>query len=370
MSRQNEHYMQRALALARRGEGRTAPNPPVGAVVVRDGAIVGEGYHPGAGQPHAEVFALGEAAELARGADLYVTLEPCCHHGQTAPCTEAVINAGIARVFIGAQDPNPRVAGGGMQQLQRAGIEVTSDVLASECTELIAPFAKHVLTGLPYIVYKAAMTLDGQTATAAGDSKWISCDASREIVHQLRNRVDGIIIGSGTVIADDPRLTTRLKDAGRDAVRIVFDGGLATSPQASVYRQDSTARTILVTADGHRDELLQPYRDGGVELVEVTRTAGGLDLRAALVELGKRNLQHLLLEGGSRLAAAILHAGLLDRMMVFIAPKLLGGGGCGLFAGSGVAEIAAAWRLSSVHTRRIDTDILVEGEVQHVHRSD
>ena len=370
MTIQTEKFMHKAIDLARNGLGLTAPNPPVGAVLVRDGKVVGEGFHPAAGQPHAEVFALRDAGTLARGAELYVTLEPCCHHGRTGPCTEAVIAAGVARVFIGAQDPNPQVAGKGIKLLREAGIDVVCDVLKTQCQELVAPFRKHMLSGLPYVVLKAAMTLDGQTAAGNGDSKWISCAASREIVHQLRNQVDGIMVGSGTVQADNPRLTTRLDEGGRDPVRIVFDGKLETSPQATVYVQPSNAKAVLVTSFEQSTVALQPYRDAGVEIVRVARNADGLDLSAALVELGKRNLQHILLEGGSTLGGAMMRAGLVDRVMVFVAPKLLGGVGRSLLAGEGVASISEAYPLVNMCVRQIDTDILIEGEVQHVHRSD
>lgn len=370
MKIQADQYMQRAIELAMKGLGRTAPNPPVGAVLVRDRKIVGEGYHPAAGQPHAEVFALRDAGVLARGADLYVTLEPCCHQGRTGPCTEALIDAGVVRVFVGTKDPNPLVAGKGIQRLREAGIDVVSDLLKIECRRLIAPFAKHVTGGLPYVVLKAAITLDGLTATATGDSRWISCVASREIVHQLRNQVDGIMVGSGTVKMDNPRLTARLDKEHRDPVRIVFDGKLETSPEATVYTQSSGAKTILVTAIDNSQAALEPYRACGVEILQVSRTAGDLDLPAALAELGKRHLHYLLLEGGSILGGAMIRAGLVDRVMIFVAPKFLGGVGRSLFSGSGVASISEAYSLMNLCVRQVDTDTLIEGEVQYVHRSD
>ena len=370
MTIQADKFMQRAIELAKNGLGRTAPNPPVGAVVVCEGKVVGEGFHPTAGQPHAEVFALLNAGDLTRGADLYVTLEPCCHQGRTGPCTEAVIAAGIARVFVGTEDLNPKVAGKGIKLLRAAGVDVVCDVLKADCQELIAPFSKYMSSGLPYVVLKSAMTLDGQTAAANGDSKWISCAASREIVHQLRNQVDGIMVGSGTVKADDPRLTARLDDGGRDPVRIVFDGKLETSPQATVYTQSSNAKTILVTSSEHTAVALQLYRDVNVEIIQVERTTTGLDLTAALVELGKRDLQHLLLEGGSVLGGAMMRAGLVDRVMIFVAPKIHGGVGRSLLAGEGAASISEAIPLMNMRVRQVDTDILIEGEVQHVHRSD
>lgn len=370
MSDRADQFMQRAVTLAEGGLGRTAPNPPVGAVLVRDGVIVGEGFHPQAGQPHAEIFALRAAGGLARGADLYVTLEPCCHHGRTGPCTEALIAAGVARVFVGTRDPNPQVCGQGLDSLRAAGIEVVCDILPETCRKLIAPFAKHIAGGLPYVVYKAAMTLDGQTASASGDSRWISCEASRALVHRLRNQVDGIMVGSGTVRADDPRLTTRLAEGGRDAVRIVFDGRLETPHDARVYRQESAAPTLLVTAADQEEAAVRPYRDAGVDIVRVARGADGLDLRAALAELGRRNLLYLMLEGGSELGGAMVRAGLVDRMMIFVAPKLLGGVGRSLLCGQGVDSMSQALRLEKLSCRQVDADILIEGEVLNVHRPD
>lgn len=370
MTSHAEQYMQKAIDLASNGLGRTAPNPPVGAVVVRDGEIVGEGFHPQAGQPHAEIFALRAAGALSRGADLYVTLEPCCHQGRTGPCTKALIDAGIARVFVGVEDPNPQVAGQGIKQLRKAGLEVVSGLLGEKCQQLIAPFSKYVKSGLPFVVLKAAMTLDGQIASAGGNSQWISCEASREIVHTLRDQVDGIMIGSGTVLADDPHLTTRLSPPGRNARRIIFDGSLSTSPTARVYSQATGVSPLLVTASHHTEGELARYRDAKVEVIQVASNAVGLDLRAALAELGRRNLQYLLLEGGSVLNGAMLRGGLVDRIMIFVAPKLLGGVGRSLLSGEGAATIGAAFTVQKLRVRQVDTDILIEGEVQYVHRTD
>lgn len=371
MTDQPEQFMQQALQLARAGLGRTAPNPPVGAVLVRDGRVVGEGFHPAAGEPHAEIFALRQAGDLARGADLYVTLEPCCHTGRTGPCSEALIEAGVARVYAGTVDPDPRVSGDGLARLRSAGVVVSEGLLEADCRRLIAPFAKHVKSGLPYVLYKAAMTLDGQTATAGGDSRWISCEQSRELVHELRNQVDAIMVGSGTVNADNPRLTTRLPvSGGRDPVRVVVDASLSTSPQADVYRQQSDAATLLVTAADHAAEEITLYRAAGVEIVQVSRHANGLKLQEVMTELGRRNLQYLLLEGGRRLAAEMLKAQLVDRVMFFYAPKLIGGEGHGLFAGRGVDTLSSACTLGDLQVRQLDCDILVEGEVQYVHRPD
>lgn len=366
---QAETFMQQALDLARRAEGRTAPNPPVGAVLVRDEGVVGAGFHPAAGQPHAEIFALRQAGALARGATLYVTLEPCCHQGRTGPCTEALIEAGVSRVVIGAMDPNPTVAGGGAARLRAAGIEVETGILRRACEQLIAPFAKHVVSGLPYVLFKAAMTLDGRTATATGDSRWISCGRSRELVHQVRDRVDGILIGSGTVLADNPQLTTRLGGAGRNPARIVVDGGLRTSPLAEVYQAAAPGRRILVTGSHQPDQAVRPFLDAGVEVVRSHLDGDHLDLDDIMRQLAASGLVSLLLEGGGRLSGAMLRAGLIDRLMLFIAPILLGGDdGHALLAGAGVSQIKDAWQLKDTQVRQIDSDILIEGEVGHVHR--
>lgn len=370
MTIQAEKFMQQAIEMAEKGVGRTAPNPPVGAVVVSGGTIVGKGYHPKAGQPHAEVFALRDAGESARGGDVYVTLEPCCHHGRTGPCVEALISAGVSRVYVGTVDPNPRVAGKGIERLRSAGVEVFCDVLADACRQLIAPFAKHVLRGEPYVLFKAAMTLDGQIATASGDSNWISSSDSRLLVHQLRNQVDAIMVGSGTVNSDNPQLTTRLSEGGRDPVRIIFDGSLATSPEAAVYTQSSDAQTLLVTADTWNDEALKPYLATGTEVISVRKNQDGLDLSAAMQLIAQRNLQHILLEGGSELGGAMMRAGLVDRVMIFIAPKILGGVGRNLLSGDGVSRIADAYELLNMQARQVGKDILIEGEVQYVHRPD
>jgi diaminohydroxyphosphoribosylaminopyrimidine deaminase/5-amino-6-(5-phosphoribosylamino)uracil reductase len=357
--------MLRALELARRGEGRTQPNPPVGAVIVRDGRIVGEGFHPLAGEPHAEIFALRQAGEASRGADLYVTLEPCCHRGRTGPCVQAVIEAGISRVFVGAIDPNPLVAGGGMAALAAAGIEAVAGINEAECRRLIAPFAKHTTTGLPYVILKAAMTLDGRTATVTGDSQWISGEESRLTVHRLRNVVDAVMVGIGTVVQDNPRLTTRLPDGGRDALRIVVDAELRIPESAAVLDPSLAAGTLVVVGGRAPADKIERLNRRGVQILPVAENAGRLDLADLLGQLGSRGLQSILLEGGSRLNAAALQAGIVDRVLLFFAPLLLGGSqGPGLFAGAGVERLSDAVRLDDVRVGRCGDDTLIEGEVR------
>lgn len=365
MMTDHERFMQRALELGRRGEGRTRPNPAVGAVVVRQGEIVGEGFHPRAGDPHAEVLALRQAAAAARGADLYVTLEPCCHQGRTGPCAEAVIAAGVSRVFIGTGDPNPRVAGGGVARLQAAGVEVVSGLLEAECRRLIAPFAKHVTCGLPYLILKSAVTLEGRIATVTGDSRWISGAESRLVVHRLRDRVDAVMVGIGTVLEDDPRLTTRLDEGGRDAMRIVVDAELRIPETAALLEPGSEAPTLVATTRRAPPEKAERLRRRGIQVLEIADRGGRVDLPELMQRLGAQGLQSILLEGGSRLNAAALAAGIVDRVMVFVAPVLLGGSqGPGMFAGPGVERLSQAIRLRQVRVERCGDDTLIEGEIE------
>lgn len=360
----NEKYMSRALELAHMGEGRTSPNPPVGALIVRDGKVVGEGFHPKAGEPHAEIFALLQAGELTRGSDLYVTLEPCSYQGKTGPCADAVTAAGIGRVFIGVQDPNPQVAGRGIERLRAAGIEVICDVLEDECRRLITPFARHILSGMPYTIYKTAMTLDGKTATSTGDSRWISGESSRREVHRLRNRVEAIIVGVETVLHDDPLLTTRLPDDGRDPLRVVVDSRLRMPETAAMLHQQSSAGTLIATTSAAGVGARQRLEAAGAEVLVLPDEEGRVSLPDLWRELGRRNVQTLLLEGGATLASAVLQAGLIDRMMVFVAPQLIGGSSdYGIFRGEGCSHLADALPLEDIRLECFDNDILICGEV-------
>ncbi len=355
-------FMQRALELARQGEGRTAPNPPVGAVIVSQGRVVGEGFHPAAGEPHAEIFALRQAADHALGATLYVTLEPCSHQGRTPPCADALIAAGIERVFVGIQDPNPQVAGRGIERLRRAGIRVEVGLLATECHRLVAAFAKHLATGRPLTIYKTAMTLDGNTAAASGDAAWISGEESRRRVHQLRNRVEAIMVGIGTLLQDDPQLTTRLPGDGRDPLRVIIDSHLRTPLNSRLLHQASNAGTLIATIsdDAPRRAALEQT---GAEVFRCQGENGCVSLVDVWIELGRRGIQRLLLEGGSQLARAALQQGLIDRLLVFVAPKLLGGCSVPVFAGNACATIAEAIRLQNVTCEPLGEDFLITGEI-------
>lgn len=357
-------WMARAVTLARCGEGRTTPNPPVGAVIVRAGQVVGEGFHPRAGEPHAEIFALRQAGEAARGADIYVTLEPCAHYGRTPPCADALIAVGIKNVYIGVSDPNPKVAGRGIARLRAAGINVKVGLLEDDCRELIAAFSKHVISGLPLTIYKAAVTLDGQSATTTGDSRWVSCDLSRQRVHQLRDRVDAVMVGVETVCQDDPLLTTRLDShQGHDPVRIIVDSHLRTPLHSRVLNLDSSAQTLIATICEDQRRI-DDFRNKGADVLCLTPLSGRVSLPVLWQELGRRQIQMMLLEGGSTLAAAALGHGLIDRLMVFVAPKVVGSNSRGLFNGQGCGTMAEAVQLMNMKTEQVGTDLLITAQVK------
>ncbi len=359
----HQRYMQRAHDLALQGVGRTAPNPPVGAIIVSADEVVGEGYHPQAGAPHAEIFALRQAGDKARGATIYVTLEPCSHHGKTPPCADALITAGIKTVYIGIVDPNPQVAGRGIEKLRQAGIEVYTGILEGQNRRLIAAFSKHILTGVPYTIYKAAMTMDGNTATKTGESRWVSGAESRTQVHLLRDRVDAIMVGIGTVASDDPLLNTRLPGkTGRDPLRVVVDSQLQINPACRMLQQDSSSRTLIATISTNCDKI-SILEKCGAEVIMLPTDSDRVSLPALWQELGRRNIQRLLLEGGSTLATVALNKGLIDQMMLFVAPKLVGGSAFGIFSAGGCEKMAAAIKLEDVHYQQVGDDLLITGDV-------
>lgn len=358
----SEVFMRRALELARRGVGRTAPNPPVGAVVVRDGAIVGEGYHRQAGQPHAERVALENAGAAAGGADIYVTLEPCCHSGRTPPCADALIEAGIRRVFYAAPDPDPRCAGGGAQQLRAAGIEVEAGLLCEAVAPMLEGYVRHRRTGLPLVTLKLAMSLDGRIATRTGHSQWITGEESRHLVHQMRDEADAVVVGFGTVLADDPSLTTRNVPDGRDALRVVVDSRARTPHDARVITQQSSAGCVVAcTEDAHQSDLAA-LRDAGAEILMLPASDEGVDLVALIGELGRRGALSVLIEGGAGLAWGALSAGVVDRIAFFYAPLIIGGAEAlpGV-AGAGFERVDDALRLSEFDLQRIGDDLLISG---------
>jgi diaminohydroxyphosphoribosylaminopyrimidine deaminase/5-amino-6-(5-phosphoribosylamino)uracil reductase len=352
-----ELFMRAALREAAKGLGRTSPNPAVGAVIVRGGRVVARGHHAKAGGPHAEVVALRAAGARARGADLYTTLEPCDHWGRTPPCSRAILDAGVRRVFVGSSDPNPLVNGKGVARLRAAGVEVVPGVLRDECDALNAHWFRFIRDRRPYVTLKAAVTLDGRLATRTGDARWVTGEEARRWVHRLRNRVDAILVGAGTARADDPRLTVRLPGGrGRDPVRVVLDTDLSLPATLKLFRARSGAPTVVAHACG-RSRRLGP----GVELLRCRRGEGGVDLADLLAKLAARGITHLLVEGGARVHAAFLAAGLVDRAVVFVAPKLAGADGVPLFAGKGPARMADAIQLEGVEIARLGDDVLVQG---------
>lgn len=336
-----------ALRQARRGEGRTAPNPPVGAVVVRSGCRVGAGFHARAGAPHAEVTALAAAGSAGRGATLYVTLEPCSTQGRTPPCTDAIREHGVRHVVLATRDPNPLHCGRGVRALRRAGICVTEGIRRAEACELIAPFARHVTTGKPFVTLKLAMTLDGRIADAAGTSRWITGAAARKRVHDLRGRVDAILVGRRSACLDDPSLTARGR---RKHVpwRIVVDSRGSLAPDARVLRDRWADRTIIATTDRCPARRVQAYGRNGAQVWRMPATRDGVSLARVMARLGRMGLLHVLCEGGGELAAALLRRGLVQRCRLFIAPCLLGGSGVPVIGGRG-------WPLRSAPGMRIDS---------------
>jgi diaminohydroxyphosphoribosylaminopyrimidine deaminase/5-amino-6-(5-phosphoribosylamino)uracil reductase len=366
-SRDDRQRMRRALTLARRGWGRTSPNPMVGCVIVRRGETVGEGWHRAAGGPHAEVEALRVAGKNASGSTVYVTLEPCSHHGRTPPCADALIAAGVNRVVAAVQDPNPEVAGRGFRRLRRAGIEVDSGLLEEDAAALNEAFFRHVTSGLPFLQLKAAMTLDGKTGAAGGVSKWISCEASRRLVHRWRLGADAVMVGSGTALADDPDLTPRPPAGGRQwdwkrVLRVVLDSRLRLPPTAGMLGNPERGAVLVYTsrrAPKRREDALVA---AGAEVVRIAASRrGGLDLHRVLEDLGRRGTVRVLLEGGATVNAAALDAGLVDRLSLFLAPKLLGGTmSVPLLNGLPGDDLGKAVQLHRLSCRRVGRDLLVE----------
>ena len=365
MSIDPEKYMQRALELAETGRGFTSPNPMVGAVIVKNGRIIAEGYHRRFGAPHAEVSAIEAAGDAVSDSTMYVTLEPCCHHGKTPPCTRAIMDAGISKVVMAMEDPNPQVAGKGRAELENAGIEVESGLLEERAKKLNEWFAKFATTGIPFFTAKAAMTLDGKIATREGDSRWITGEQARNYVHWLRSGIDAIMVGSGTVETDDPMLTTRVAEGnGRDAIRVVVDGDAKLSPKRRVFGLQSSAPTIVAvktTAPANRKSALLA---AGAELIEIGPKSDKIDLVKLAKELGNRNIASVMIEGGGGLLAAAFEAGIIDKALFFIAPKIFGGKGAPTpVEGAGAGRVAEAIHLDNTRTRRIGDDILIEGYV-------
>ena len=352
-------YMRRALRLARRGVGRASPNPMVGAVVVREGEIVGEGSHVFSKFDHAEIIALRKAGKSARGSDLYVTLEPCTHTGRTPPCVKGIIRAGIDAVYVATRDPNPRVNGNGIERLEAAGITVHEGLCEDEATRLNEPFFHLVRTGKPFVTLKLALSLDGRIATSTGSSKWITGDKARGVVHRLRYEHDAILVGIGTVAQDDPSLDVRGRRKNR-IVKMVLDSELRTRPQARLFQ----SRDPVVIF--HSEEASETGGGGlsrAASLVGVARGSEGLNWAEILKETGRRGLNSLLIEGGGTVAASALRAGAVQRMMLFYAPIIIGGDGLPGFGPLGVESLEEAFRVDLSRIRRLGEDFLLEARL-------
>lgn len=355
-------YMERALNLAAQGRGRTTPNPMVGAVLTQKGTIVGEGYHAYAGADHAEVVALKAAGEASGGAVCYVTLEPCTHYGKTPPCAEALIKAGVTRVIVAIYDPNPLVAGAGVRRLREAGITVEVGLLQEAASRLNEAYFKYTRVKQPFVVLKAALSLDGKLATRTGDSQWITGEGARRRVHETRDTVDAVVVGIGTVLKDDPMLTTRLEGReGRDPLRVVMDSRGRLPLAARLLRTGSRSPLIAV---GPRipPGRLHRLKEAGADVVVLPEGDGGLSLRDLISELGRRQITSVMIEGGGKLATSALQAGVVDKLILMVAPILIGGEKAPtLLRGDGVEKLVEALHVSQLSVERVGQDLILEG---------
>jgi diaminohydroxyphosphoribosylaminopyrimidine deaminase / 5-amino-6-(5-phosphoribosylamino)uracil reductase len=352
-----QRFMGEALAEARRGLGRTHPNPCVGAVVVKDGRVVGRGHHAQAGAPHAEVLALGEAGALARAADLYTTLEPCDHYGRTPPCSRAILDAGVARVVSASADPNPLVNGKGLARLREAGVGVWTGVLKEEADALNRPFFKAMRTGFPLLTLKVAATLDGKLAAASGDSRWVTGEAARADVHRLRSEVDAVLVGAGTVRADDPQLTARLPSgAGRNPLRVVLDTEARLPLERKVFHQLDRERTVVACAADRAQQAAERLVSTGARVWGMPRADTGLEVTAVLRRLVEDGALHVLVEGGAQLFASLLSARAADELVLYLAPKLLGGDGLAWLGPLGLLHMADALQVAVEDVTQLGED--------------
>ena len=359
----DEEYMRIALKLAKKGCGTVSPNPMVGAVIVKNGKIIGEGWHKKCGEPHAERNALSDCSGPADKATMYVTLEPCCHHGRQPPCTEAIIAAGISRVVIGSADPNPQVSGKGISILREHKIEVTKNVLQKECDELNEVFFHYIKTKRPFVVMKYAMTLDGKIACHTGDSKWITGEKAREHVHSLRNRYSAIMVGVNTVISDDPMLNCRI-NGGKDPVRVICDTNLRTPLTSKVVLTADKIPTVIATCC-NQSERWTEYEKHGCKLILTPLKNGHVDLNCLMEKLGQQEIDSVLIEGGSEVHWSALKSGIVNKAAVYISPKLFGGKDAkSPIGGEGVFIPDEAFRLKNRKITVLGDDFLIEGEVE------
>ena len=364
----HERFMRAALRLAVKGAGRTKPNPAVGAVIVKNSRVVSGGYHKRAGGPHAEVEALkGVTAPVLKGATLYVTLEPCSHWGKTPPCADALIRSGIGTVVIGTPDPNPVVSGAGIRALKKAGIKTVKGILASECRAINDWYFKFITTKTPFVTLKLASSLDGRIATMAGESRWITGPAARALVHSMRSKADAVMVGAGTVLADDPRLTVRPAGVGPNPARVVLDSTLRIPTGARVFsglRKGGKGRLIIFTTRRAPKKRVLAASASGAEVLVLPDTKSGVSLPRVLKELGAMGITTLLIEGGGRVAASALNRGVVDRLAIFLAPMLLGGDAIPSIGDLDIKGLKRTPRVKEMNVRRVGEDILVEGSLK------
>ncbi len=361
----DSRFMARALKLAVRAKGRTSPNPLVGAVIVKSGKKIAEGYHKKAGEKHAEIAALEKAGPQARGAEMYVTLEPCCHTGRTGPCTDAIIEAGIKKVFLAMRDPNPLVAGKGIARLKKAGIKVSEGVMREEAKEVNAAFAKFITGGLPYVTLKAACSLDGKIAAEGGESKWISNSHSRKLVHEMRSESDAILVGVNTLLRDNPRLNVRpVKKGVKQPIRVIVDTSLKSPPDARIFNSRGGG-VIVATSRNASGKRAKALAKRGAEIIRLPERKGMVSLKALMKALAKRDIVTVLLEGGSTLYSEALSIGIVDRVAIFFAPLLIGGSDrFSIFRGKGVRILKKALKVDDITYRKLGDNLLIEGDVK------
>lgn len=356
-------YMERALELAGKGRGFTSPNPMVGAVIVKDGKVIGEGYHEKVGEAHAEVNAIRSATESVEGATMYVTLEPCSHYGKTPPCSNLIIEKKLKKVVVAATDPNPLVSGRGLERLRKAGIEVIEGVLEEKSNQLNEIFNQYITTRMPFVLMKYAMSLDGKIATATGESKWISSEQSREHAHQLRGYLSGIMVGIGTVLKDDPLLTCRIPGYTHPT-RIVLDSELRIPLESNVLMNQDEAPTLVITTEHASMSMRNEIEKLGVDVLIVPEHNGKVDLKKALALLGEKGIDSILLEGGGTLNAAALEAGIVNKVNIYIAPKIIGGANAiSPIMGRGVETMKDAFAITSMQVTQLNEDIFIEGYI-------
>jgi len=355
------YFMKRALILARRAAGRTSPNPMVGAVIVRDRKIIAEGYHKKAGAPHAEVIAMKQAGGRARGSTLYVNLEPCCHiKKKTPPCTRAIIKAGIRRVVVAMTDPNPMVSGKGIQELRNAGIGVETGILEDEARRLNEAYIRFITVKRPFVILKLAQSLDGKIATSKGESKWITGEKARRLVHRLRNEMDAVMVGINTIIKDDPSLDCRLR-GGRNPLRIILDSKLRIPCDARVLDHND-GRTIIVTTERANRDKMERIMDKGGQILIVNDRGGRVDIRDMMKRLGRMDIMSILIEGGSSIATSAISEGVVDKIMLFISPMIMGGtDSIPSIGGKSPPSLEDTVKVRELKVRKVGKDILLEG---------